>query len=373
MYGPNPSTLMQVSESTTKQFWNLNLPHFHLILLPIAFLPPKVALAFWGWATLFCLIISLGLIIREMEIKITPLRFLTGLSGLLAFSGTGNVLITGQTSIWLMLPMTLCWLEARRGRWTVAGIYLGLVISLKPFLLIFIPHLLLRRKYLAAVSAGFVIALLFAIGFLIFGLNSYASWIRAIFSMDWTWAAMNGSIKGFLVRIFAESPYYSKITEYPRIVLPFYLGAVSLIGISTMVFTVWDHSDHSVDRSFALLQISALLISPVGFIYYIWLPLGPLSITIYFWLLKNWKENYLVSMGANWGKTGLLLIASLGLIFPLPAILLFQPLPFATLTVGSIYFWGFLALWTFLILDSYTCLSKPIFDTSRYKWIAKRL
>jgi hypothetical protein len=373
MYGPNPSTLMKINESTTKQFWNLNLPHFHLLLLPIAFLPPKVALAIWGWSTLFCLIISLGLIAREMKVKVTPLRFLTVLSALLALAGTSTVLVTGQISIWLMLPMTLCWLEARKGRWTVAGIYLGLVISLKPFLLIFIPYLLLRRKYLAVVSAGAVIALLFTIGFLIFGLNSYASWMRAILSMDWTWVPMNGSIKGFLARIFAESPYYAKIIEYPSIVLPIYIGSVFLIGIPTMVFTVHDHSDHSVDRNFALLQFSALLISPVGFTYYTWLPLGPLIISVYFWFLKNWKGNFLVSMRVNWLKIGMLLVASLGLIFPLPLTLLFQPLPFATFTFGSIYFWGFLSLWAFLILDSYTCLSKPIFDTSRYKWIAKRL
>jgi hypothetical protein len=50
-------------------------------------------------------------------------------------------------------------------------------------------------------------------------------------------------------------------------------------------------------------------------------------------------------------RNSLLSIACLGLFLPLPAVSLFQPSPVATLTIGSIYFWAFMAFWMALISD----------------------
>ena len=47
MYGPNPATAVPVTHAETRQFWNMNPPHFHLLILPLARLPPLVALALW--------------------------------------------------------------------------------------------------------------------------------------------------------------------------------------------------------------------------------------------------------------------------------------------------------------------------------------
>jgi hypothetical protein len=46
MYGLNPATFVQVSETHHQQFWNMNPPYFHL-LLPFALLTPEVALTLW--------------------------------------------------------------------------------------------------------------------------------------------------------------------------------------------------------------------------------------------------------------------------------------------------------------------------------------
>jgi hypothetical protein len=351
MYGPSPATLVPVTESVSKQFWNLNPPHFHLALLPLGFLSPKIALALWGSASLLCLICSLGLIVREVGVEITPIRFCLGMLGFLSFVGTSAVLVTGQLSFLLLLPVTLAWVEARRGRWILTGMYVGLAISIKPFLLIFMPYLLFRRQFRAAATACSIVALSCAIGLAVFGIDTYTSWLRALSLADWSWASMNASIQGILARALAQSPYYAPIAELPHLITPLWLVVVSFMGLLTMAFAVFDSSDHAVDRSFALLLFGALLVSPLGWVYYLWLPLGPMSVLVPSWFLRSRPRSDPSTSRTNRVKTGLLLVALLGFIFPYPATVLFQPRPLATLVFGSIYFWASLVLWICLIMD----------------------
>src|SRR5688572_20635915 len=52
MYGVSPATGIEVAENEVRQFWNMNPPHFHLLLLPLARLPPIPAFAVWGGLSL---------------------------------------------------------------------------------------------------------------------------------------------------------------------------------------------------------------------------------------------------------------------------------------------------------------------------------
>ena len=56
----------------------------------------------------------------------------------------GMVVCTGNIALLLMLLITLGLADARHGRWGKAGSWLGLALSIKPFLLIFVPYLVLK-------------------------------------------------------------------------------------------------------------------------------------------------------------------------------------------------------------------------------------
>jgi len=353
MYGPNPATWIPITESISKHFWNLNPPHFHLAVLPFVLFSPKAALALWGLVNLLCLIASLCLIVREVGVEITPLRFFAGLFGLLAFTGTSTVLVTGQLSFLMLLPVTLAWIEARRGRWTTTGVYLGVVISFKPFLLVFIPYLLLRRKFRAAAAACSIPTLACVIGLGIFGIDCYASWLDVLSRVDWPWAAMNGSIQGILSRTFELTPYYVPLVELPHLVKPLWLVAGGVVGILTMALAVCDSTDHAVDRAFGLLLIGSLLVSPLGWVYYIWLPLGPMGVLLRSWSLSSASGTAPAAIRTDRWKKALFLGAVLGLIFPYHAPIMLQPSALATIAVGSVYFWAILALWIWLVIDFY--------------------
>src|SRR5438552_5303216 len=91
---------------------------------------------------------------REIGGTWTPVGALVAIFVILAFAGTQAFFLTGQISMLLMLAVTLCWIDARRQRWTAAGIWLGVCISIKPFVLIVLPYLLLTRRFRAAAIAA---------------------------------------------------------------------------------------------------------------------------------------------------------------------------------------------------------------------------
>ena len=112
--------------------------------------------------------------------------------------------------------------------------------------------------------------------------------------------------------------------------------------------------------------LTALLVSPVGWQYYVFFSLGPLSTMIYFWRsdsarLISSKDRFL-----KIGRTVLLYLALPGMLVPFIAIHLFQPNRFATVTLGSIYFWSILCLWTSGILDGF--LEKVRLDSNIYEF-----
>jgi len=356
MYDLGPATLSPVRGMTGDilhyiQFLNLNPPHFHLILLPLAPLPGRWALIVWGIVSLVCLGVSLRLIAREAGVVLTPWRWRLAALALLSFAGLGAVAVTGQVSFILLLPMTLAWIRARRGRWAEAGVYLGLAMSVKSFLGIFLPYLVLRRRFDALGAALAAGAGAFVIGLGVFGWEAHRSWIAGLSAVSWEWVAMNASLLGFLKRVLAPSAYYEPLLDAPRLIGPTWLLLSGVIAAVTFAVVATDAGDGAVDRSFGLLLLAALLISPLGWTYYWWLALGPMIVVVAAWSRWNVEaDRSTISSAGRW-RWALLLVAVPGLIWPLPATVWFQPSPWATVLTGSAYFWATLALWAALIVD----------------------
>jgi len=353
MYDLGPATLSPVRGMSGDilhyiQFLNLNPPHFHLILLPLAPLPGPWALVVWGIVSLGCLGLSLHLIVREAGVTLTPWHRRLAALALLSFAGFGAVAVTGQVSFVLLLPMTLAWIRARRKSWAEAGVYLGLVMSVKPFLGIFLPYLVLRRRFDALGAALGAAAGAFLVGLGIFGWDAHRSWIAGLSAVTWEWVAMNASLLGFLKRVLAPSAYYAPLLDAPGLIGPVWLVLCAAVGLVTLTIAATDSSDHTVDRSFAVLLFAALLISPLGWTYYWWLALGPMVALVAAW--NPLAQGTTLSSMARW-RRALLLVAVPGLIWPLPATVAFQPNPWATVLTGSAYFWATLALWAALIAD----------------------
>jgi hypothetical protein len=350
MYGRNPATPAKLDEDNSIELWNMNPPHFHLVLLPLGAMQPEAALACWWAINFLCLGLCLRWIVREGELKLTPRARQLGLVALLGFTGTATMILTSQLSFLLLVPITLAWIGARRGRWFRCGLWLGIALSVKPFLLLLVPYLALRRRWSAVVGCVAATLVCFALGLVVFGFDSHLSWYRGLnMAVTWAWLPLNASLEGMLQRTFAENLYFvhaATLSTHDLHLLSIVLGAV--LALVTLLFAWRDCSPLELDRSFALLLTASVMLCPLGWAYYFWLPLGPTLVLITAWMRKGapvgWRE--------IWSRR-LFWVAVAGLFCPIQILRLGQPFPLATVLIGNLYFWTILGIWLGLLLDSW--------------------
>jgi hypothetical protein len=92
-------------------------------------------------------------------------------------------------------------------------------------------------------------------------------------------------------------------------------------------------------------------LSPLGWTYYFWLPLGPTAaVATGWWRHRPARDGGGEAENPPWQRL-LLLLATPGLFSPAFATLFYQPLPLATLFYGGISFWSLLLVWLALIVD----------------------
>lgn len=352
LYDPNPATPAQLSETYGQQMWDLNPPHFHFLFLPLANLPIERAYLIWEFINFGALLVSLRLITRAIAPNITISQGAVVLGGLLMFTGTGLLLRSAQLSFLLLLPLTLAWIRGRDNDWRMAGLYLGLSATVKPFLLIFLPYLLFRKHFSGLRNFIGIFGGIFFLGIMTFGIQAHKDWIQTLSSVDWYWVGSNLSILGFLTRTLGESPSFALATNGTTLIVPFWIILSGVIGIFTLLTTALDNSPKATDRAFGLLLIAALLISPLGWTYYLFFVFAPLSfIVMNWWHTKGTIFQHDKICWEERARKLMLLAAIPGLIVPMYFVSSFQPHPFATISLGSIYFWSTFFLWVSLIFD----------------------
>jgi Glycosyltransferase family 87 len=292
---------------------NYNPPHFYLLVMPFAFLPFAGAFIAWTLAGLLAGTYAAGRIARALHLQWSRDGLLLSGGLVLANATLASTVLAGQLSLILALPACLAWLAAREGRWTRAGIWIGLAASVKPFLLIVAPYLLLKRQWraLAAMgAAGFSAVLL---GIVIFGSAAFRGWLGVLDSPRMDQHVHNASFAGAAARTLGSQG----------------LAAASVIGGVGLLLTVAAAvRSKDVDRSWLLLMAGALLWSPLGWIYYGWLLMPPM-----------------IGLALRRRLPALMWAWALLWLWPpyAPPVAAGQPL--AEMTVGSIYFWGLLLLW----------------------------
>jgi hypothetical protein len=332
---------------------NLNPPHMHLLLLPLSHLSRVAAFACWMSVGVVCLVAAARAILVATNSRLQPWTLWLTLVALVSAPATTAVIATGQVSWLLMLPLTLAWSAARRGRWTQAGILIGIVASVKLFLLVLLPYLIVVRRWKAACAAVVSMGLCFAGGVLVFGVENHRAWIRALQSVSWTFLPLNASIFGALTRslsvtspVAAGARHFAPLVEAPSLIQPLWITSSVLIVLGTAA-ALRAASTRDIDRSFALLLVAALLISPLGWIYYLWLAAGPLAAMLLSWRQTRDRRYWL----------GLVSLA--GFFWPIPLTMWRQPDGVLTVLLGCVYLWALLAIWIALLLDRTMDRSAP--------------
>lgn len=336
LYAPTP--LRSRTGGTGTAPLNLNLPHTNLIIWPLAVLPDRVALVAWAAGGLALLAACSAAALVALGWRLRWLPTLVAVVYLLAWAPSAAFTLTAQVSFVLMLPVTAAWLAHRRGRLAAAGLWLGMAAAMKPFLLIFLPYFALRRQWPALTAMAAAIAAVCAVGVAFFGVAAYGEWLAQLPRIAWSAHYFNASFVGVLQRSLGRSAY-GVFTDAPHLVLP--LAAVLSTAVGLLTFRALLRARVAqVDGHWAALLMAALLISPLGWNYYLWMALWPAAGLIAAerpWRDPRAADVCLVAGLAGWLWWGRMTLWG-------------QPDPLATVTLGSMYFWALLSLWAWTLM-----------------------
>jgi arabinofuranan 3-O-arabinosyltransferase len=299
--------------ATTSQYPNLNPPHFIVAFAAFSYLTFTHALVAWLLLNIGCGIVAIVVLFRTLEIP----RSATNVQ--IAIAATGlcmGVLVTlqiAQVTGVLMLMLTTAWSSARRGSWKTSAVILGLLVSIKPFFacLLLIP--LLRRRHAALAIAIATGATTTIIGIVIAGQHSFERWMETGRLVTWFHHPVNASLLGLLARV--------RLTWWPA-------WAV-LVAIAVVVSVAAVRRSRSIDVEWALLGVLSILISPLGWVYYVPVVAAPIVAAAFERPAVAW--------------------AALGIVWPIPLVIALFPItPWSMVSFGSIQTWSLIAMWTTL-------------------------
>lgn len=339
MYGPTPATPLRMPRAGIVQLLDLNPPHFHWLLIPLTGLSIQTAFIVWSLTGLGCLALSLALIRRELRCGWSAPGLMWTFLFVVASAASTTTFVTGQLTYFLMLPVTLAWIACRRGAWTRAAILLGVLTSVKLFFGVFTLYFILIRRWRASAWMAIACIVTFGLGLVFFGAAAYVSWTQALLSVAWPWLGMNASLTGLVSRTLGGGPVFAPLVLAPGVARIVAFIASLLLLVVTLRRVAFDTWPGATDRSFLRILLLTVLISPLGWAYYLWIVAGP---AVGVWL----ESRVRAARASRW----MLIAAVPGLFVPVSLTVEWADRPWGSATIGSIYTWSTLLLWSAAML-----------------------
>jgi alpha-1,2-mannosyltransferase len=302
--------------TTTHDFPNLNPPHFVVAFAPLTLVQPRVALIIWFALNIGAAVCATVLIWRELALP----RSFSAIGLAIAFAGLTTGLQFGleeaqPTGVFALL-LTGAWYAARRRHEKLAGVLLGLLVSVKPFFVCVLLVQTLKRQWIVLVWAAMAGVSALIAGLALAGVHSYVRWVEVGRQVSWFIYPLNASIMGVVARAgLAWSAWF----------------AASAIVVVVTVLAV-RQSDRA-DAAWLVSGLASVLISPLGWLYYLPLLAGPLT--------------------AVARQRPAILAAGVGFLWPLPLLMMLIPVnTWTVVIVFSIPAWSLLGIWACAVRQS---------------------
>jgi hypothetical protein len=327
-----------VVKGQTLEMMNVASPLWHVVALPFTYVSPRIAFGLWVLCNVAAWAWSVRICLSQWKLVVDYRWYPAIAFGIVGSSVTAGAFHTGQYIGLLMLPATFAWRAARENRWVSVGAWLGFLSYHKPFGLIFFVWLAWNRRWRALLACMIVLVASVVVGEVVFGPGIHVQW-RAALQKDvtaWTWLYTNASIWAPWARAFRPSPSFAFWQSSALAVLP----ALACAGTVAMV-TGWRlRRPVQIDSAWTILWSAALLISPLGWTYYLWWGAGPFGAVI----LRAWQQQ----PQFRWQIWAIAACFWL----PLDTMIAGQPSVFASFVVGSLFTWALMAFWMLALRDS---------------------
>jgi hypothetical protein len=252
--------------------YNLNVPASVLFFLPFSLF--DLVPAFAAWTTMSVALFAYAA--WRIAVVTGYERRLLVVCALFISQTVFSALQLGQLTAILMVLFTEAWIADRGNRQLLAGVLLGIVIGLKPFLALFALYAMWRRSrpLIMGVLAGIATVLL--VGLAVMGVAGYRSWLEVLQRVTWSTQLSNGSLFAALQRLLTIDP---DLAITPLVVRESWIQPlwwtliVIVVGVALRSMT----SNRDRDREWLILLLGSLLVSRLGWVYYVPLAAGPLA------------------------------------------------------------------------------------------------
>ena len=248
---------------------NLNSPVFLLVLVPLAVLSYPHAFLVWTLLSVFSLFFSLMIICRELHFN-TNQTLLALIAALCVFP-TCSTLWFGQVSWQLNLMLVIAWYCLRQQKNIAAGLVFGFLLSLKYFFGIFFLYFLCLRRFkgLSAMLLSFLVFNFIAL--YIMGWSSYQDYFHILNNIKWYNSTYNLSFYGEFLRLFSHQGGNKALYHSPLLVKILTQVSIGLMTLSALLFYKFKQKKNYFfnDLFFSYLIVAMLLISPLGWEYYL--------------------------------------------------------------------------------------------------------
>ena len=271
--------------------------------LPLAPLPYPAAFVIWDLVQLLCLWAIVDLTARALGRPLSvPLGAGVAL-GLVAVWPIRESFVEGQLNIPVTAGIVGCWYALRVGRPAWAGVVLALAVALKPLAGLFVLWAIWRRQWRLLFAAGATLIAFTVVGVALSGVQGTIDYVTLAYPMHaqlWPGYQDNASPQGLYTRLFGPSDWRPR-PPYPTPGLSRILTlATWAIAIGVLSWRLgWRSPDpERLNREFAALGATMLLVTPIIWPHYYAVLLAPVAVFV----------AYLVRARA-WVWLGLLVLA----------------------------------------------------------------
>jgi alpha-1,2-mannosyltransferase len=251
---------------TGARLTNLNPPFWILLVAPLGLLEPLVAYRVF---VLITLVITVGYLAwMADELRLRSRWAVVGAVMLLLSSPLLATLALGQIYPVLAFGLVAAWVADRRGRPSISGGALGLVVALKPSLAPVLLWPLVRRRWRtfgAALASGVAATLVAAVAV---GPRATLDWLGRLSDRSPSPYWDNASLPAAAARLFTESEFAQHVA-----ILPWTIPVAYALGIGAIAITAV-RAGWSSEAGLWALVAASLLASPIAWHNYLVL-LGP--------------------------------------------------------------------------------------------------
>lgn len=271
---------------------NLTPPTFILFSLPLGLLKEPTAIIVWAIFSFAIDCLNVYLLYRIFFKTYHKPMIYWILLGIYCASmpALANVSL-GQLAPLILLAIIGLWQWTKNACDIKAGLLLGLILSIKYFFGLFALFFLLQKRWRLLLIAVASFIACNSLAYCVLGKETFLQYQQNVAHIYWYVNNWNASLFGFLSRFDARIVHLHFVTGL-WVRIDYYCGCLALLYVEWYLCRKKLASPDEFDFAFCYVLIAALLMSPLGWLYYLVLLIIPILFIMQNILAKKQSTDY---------------------------------------------------------------------------------